>query len=370
MKTMKVNLFFCVAISFSLSMYFGLFETKTTQAESLDSAKKNVSELLKPNPSAHPKSTPKTGVKMKDKSKTQKLNQGNSALGVKLDSVIHPLPSPAPTKTIQIQSKGGISTSQLPNSTIIVDCSKDEARIDSTTGYQMCSVYSVSNEDSSKNNIDIQSKVEALFSMSSASGAVVSTANLMNYVEKKILFNFDVIKNGEYVYIKGSRSAAALEEGIQGTRYAVNNLKLYRDVGKFVDPELAIEDAFKNVKSFGTKLGYSTVAFEVFSNIYENATEIDSNGNVVLQKEINKSKVATDAIIDVGFGGGGIAASVAIGAYVGSVAPGFGTIIGAGAGLLVGIGYTYLTEGLEINGVSLKTGTKNIANQTFDSKGW
>jgi hypothetical protein len=70
-------------------------------------------------------------------------------------------------------------------------------------------------------------------------------------------------------------------------------------------------------------------------------------------------KVASDAVVDITFGVGGIAASATAGAIAGSFVPVVGTAAGAGVGLIAGIGYSLATEGFTFYGKTIKDWVKD-----------
>ena len=167
---------------------------------------------------------------------------------------------------------------------------------------------------------------ELFVKLSDAAGYTNTGINTTKGIAAYIKDGFYVVKRGEYIYIKGARSASALAEGIKGTRYAVKNVDKYVSVGKYVDPKIAGREAF-NVKSLGGKLGAAAIGLDVAAGVYEN-----------YQEGAEAQEYVVDAIVDGGFAAGGIWASAAVGAVVGSAIPIpiVGTLIGAGVGVLVG----------------------------------
>lgn len=167
---------------------------------------------------------------------------------------------------------------------------------------------------------------ELFVKLSDAAGYTNTVVNTTKGIAAYIKDGFYVVKRGEYIYIKGARSASALAEGIKGTRYAVKNVDKYVSVGKYVDPKIAGREAF-NVKSLGGKLGAAAIGLDVAAGVYEN-----------YQEGAEAQEYVVDAVVDGGFAAGGIWASAAVGAVVGSAIPIpiVGTLIGAGVGVLVG----------------------------------
>ena len=97
---------------------------------------------------------------------------------------------------------------------------------------------------------------------------------------------------------------------------------------------------------------FVSVAFDSGLGIYEN-----------IQNNVKTQKIVSDAVVDVGFGLGGIAASTATGAAFGTVVPGAGNIAGAVVGFASGVGYYILTDVVTING-------KSVVDWTKEGAGW
>ena len=204
----------------------------------------------------------------------------------------------------------------------------------------------------SKKNVEFDAK--AFASPGNSYGTTIATANAVNYLEKYTKDGFSVQKKGDYAIVKGARSTSALEEGINGTRYAAKNADKYSEVFKFVDPNIAVKNAL-NPKTTTAKLGYAGVALDVGFDTYNNV----KNG-------ASGTKIAADAIVDIGFGTGAIASGAAVGAAVGSVVPVAGTLVGAVAGAAAGLAYIAVTEGIKVDGVSLKDKAKQETKTVLD----
>ena len=94
---------------------------------------------------------------------------------------------------------------------------------------------------------------ELFVKLSDAAGYTNTVVNTTKGIAAYIKDGFYVVKRGEYIYIKGARSASALAEGIKGTRYAVKNVDKYVSVGKYVDAKIA---QFGRIDDyFGDKIG-------------------------------------------------------------------------------------------------------------------
>ena len=212
---------------------------------------------------------------------------------------------------------------------------------------------------------------ELFVKLSDAAGYTNTVVNTTKGIAAYIKDGFYVVKRGEYIYIKGARSAPALAEGIKGTRYAVKNVDKYVSVGKYVDPKIAGREAF-NVKSLGGKLGAAAIGLDVAAGVYEN-----------YQEGAEAQEYVVDAVVDGGFAAGGIWASasagaittstivgigstIATGAAVGSVIPIIGTIAGAIVGIGVGLYLDKKFEKDELGDKTIKEWMKVGVNKTID----
>ena len=212
---------------------------------------------------------------------------------------------------------------------------------------------------------------ELFVKLSDAAGYTNTVVNTTKGIAAYIKDGFYVVKRGEYIYIKGARSASALAEGIKGTRYAVKNVDKYVSVGKYVDPKIAGREAF-NVKSLGGKLGAAAIGLDVAAGVYEN-----------YQEGAEAQEYVVDAVVDGGFAAGGIWASassgaittstivgigstIATGAAVGSVIPIIGTIAGAIVGIGVGLYLDKKFEKDELGDKTIKEWMKVGVNKTID----
>lgn len=212
---------------------------------------------------------------------------------------------------------------------------------------------------------------ELFVKLSDAAGYTNTGINTTKGIAAYIKDGFYVVKRGEYIYIKGARSASALAEGIKGTRYAVKNVDKYVSVGKYVDPKIAGREAF-NVKSLGGKLGAAAIGLDVAAGVYEN-----------YQEGAEAQEYVVDAVVDGGFAAGGIWASasagaittstivgigstIATGAAVGSVIPIIGTIAGAIVGIGVGLYLDKKFEKDELGDKTIKEWMKVGVNKTID----
>ncbi|MBE9913130.1 WXG100 family type VII secretion target [Paenibacillus donghaensis] len=166
-------------------------------------------------------------------------------------------------------------------------------------------------------------------------------------------FNVNMRNNGTVATIKGARSPFALNEGIRGTRYTLNNAEKNPQVWKFVDPKIAAKEAL-SIKGLGGKLGYAGLLFDTGVSGFED------------YKRGGASRAAASVIVNGGLGLGTMASSAAIGAAVGSAVPVAGTAVGAVVGLASGVVISAVTD-IEINGKSLKTYAVDGVNAAIDS---
>ena len=200
---------------------------------------------------------------------------------------------------------------------------------------------------------------ELFVKLSDAAGYTNTVVNTTKGIAAYIKDGFYVVKRGEYIYIKGARSASALAEGIKGTRYAVKNVDKYVSVGKYVDPKIAGREAF-NVKSLGGKLGAAAIGLDVAAGVYEN-----------YQEGAEAQEYVVDAVVDGGFSAGGIWASAAAGAKVGAVVgswiPIVGTLAGAIIGIAAGFVFDKVLSEVEFNDKTAKDWVKAGMNKVIDN---
>ena len=200
---------------------------------------------------------------------------------------------------------------------------------------------------------------ELFVKLSDAAGYTNTVVNTTKGIAAYIKDGFYVVKRGEYIYIKGARSASALAEGIKGTRYAVKNVDKYVSVGKYVDPKIAGREAF-NVKSLGGKLGAAAIGLDVAAGVYEN-----------YQEGAEAQEYVVDAVVDGGFAAGGIWASAAAGAKVGAVVgswiPIVGTLAGAIIGIAAGFVFDKVLSEVEFNDKTAKDWVKAGMNKVIDN---
>lgn len=123
---------------------------------------------------------------------------------------------------------------------------------------------------------------------------------------------------------------------------------------KYVDSELKYADDLFGKTSVAAKgvkaLPYVSAAVDTGIGIIENINEGTA-----------PERIASDAVVDVGFGLAGIGAASYVGGLVGSFVPVpvVGTLVGAGVGTLTGIVYYGITEAWTINGKSISDWTKD-----------
>ena len=177
-------------------------------------------------------------------------------------------------------------------------------------------------------------------------------------------YGFSVYKKGAYAIVKGARSITAINQGIKGTRYAFANASKYGNVFQYIDPKIAVKNALTGK---GSILGYAMVALDTGLGIYEN-----------IQNGTKPQKIVSDAVVDTGLGIGSIALSAAAGAKIGALAgtvfPGWGNVIGALGGAVVGVGAYVLTDVIEFNGKSgsewIKEGASVVADGVVEAGKW
>ncbi|AEY66096.1 DUF4157 domain-containing protein [Clostridium sp. BNL1100] len=119
-----------------------------------------------------------------------------------------------------------------------------------------------------------------------------------------------------------------------------------------------------NAKAASTASGFGKVA-KVANDIGKAAAItsliVDTSFGIYenIQEDAPIDKIIIDAEVDSLYSAGGIAASAAAGSVAGSVVPGAGTLAGAAGGAIGGIAYMIVTEGVNIDGKSLKDLTKD-----------
>ncbi|GAB6989034.1 WXG100 family type VII secretion target [Paenibacillus pini] len=186
-----------------------------------------------------------------------------------------------------------------------------------------------------------------------AGWASIGYGSLMLGAMAKSGFNVNMKNNGSVATIKGARSSFALKEGINGTRYTLNNAAKNPQVWKFIDPKIAAKEAF-SVKGIGGKLGYAGLILDTGVSGYQD------------YQQGGATRAAASVVVNGGIGLGTLAGSAAIGAAVGSAVPVAGTIVGAGVGLVAGVVISAVTD-IEINGKSLKTYAVDGVDTAIDS---
>ena len=95
-------------------------------------------------------------------------------------------------------------------------------------------------------------------------------------------------------------------------------------------------------------VSYGSVAIDVGIGIYEN-----------VQNNAAPHKVLTDALVDVAISGGSIWAAGYIGAAIGSVIPGAGTLVGGLIGMGVGLLLNVVTDCIYVDGKNFRQHTKD-----------
>ena len=168
---------------------------------------------------------------------------------------------------------------------------------------------------------------------------------------------FEIIKNGKYLIVKGKNAfVRGSEIGIPGRRYAIDNLKNYPEIGKYMNPITGAKEGFKGALN---KFAIAGIALETTVNWMEN----DKNNEDLTKK-------LADATVDVGLGVGVSLATGAItGAAVGSVVPVVGTavgaVIGVGVSVLSGIAINAAIKGDYFNGKSIEKHLKDNVEKGY-----
>ena len=174
-------------------------------------------------------------------------------------------------------------------------------------------------------------------------------------------YGFNVNKFGQYAIIKGAHTSAALNQGIQGTRYAFKNAKSYDNVFSYIKPSAALNNTFSVRNSIGGinysgVFTYAAIAMDVGVGIYDN-----------IQNDTPTQRIVSDAVVDTTFDVGSIVATTAVGAAVGSVVPGIGNVVGSIAVFFVG-GIIYIvTDVVTINDNSIRGWAKEGAGYVADA---
>ena len=139
-------------------------------------------------------------------------------------------------------------------------------------------------------------------------------------------------------------------------------VKRFLQVFKYFDPKSGAITSVRDLRSFGTRLGYAGVIWETGEHFVDN-----------IQDEKGWSYTTAELFVDVGFGVGGMAVSAAAGAKVGAMIGMWGGPVGAGVGavtgLFVGIGLAYLTDGWTIHGKSVNEHVKEGLSNVLDGVG-
>lgn len=120
-----------------------------------------------------------------------------------------------------------------------------------------------------------------------------------------------------------------------------------------------------SVSKIANVAGYVAIGIDVGTGVYDNV-QLYNEG------KIDTTRIGTDAIVDTTSGLVGLGASVGSGALYGSIVPGAGTVGGAVAGFVVGVGYMVGTEVFEPEGKSIKDRAKEGLYKwyTQDNSDW
>ena len=106
-------------------------------------------------------------------------------------------------------------------------------------------------------------------------------------------------------------------------------------------------------------LGYLSVATNTISGIVTNIR----NGESV-------DRIVSDATVDIAIGAGSIWASAALGSLMGSFVPGVGNLIGAAAGLAIGVTLYAMDDLVDKIKDAFYTASVNISNFFNELFGW
>jgi len=106
---------------------------------------------------------------------------------------------------------------------------------------------------------------------------IQDTIKVADLIEAEI-DGFDIVKKGNNLIPKGAGSNTADKLGIKGTKYSIDNLEKYPNVGKFVDPKVAAKDALTDNQKW----------INPFIGVVQNITNKEPG-----------TKVVADAIVDV-----------------------------------------------------------------------
>ena len=194
-----------------------------------------------------------------------------------------------------------------------------------------------------------------------------SITNVYDYIK----YGFRLIRKGNYIVVKGARTAAAIRRGITGTRYSISSVNKYWDILGDIDLPNSLKSEFLPFKpsgrgiNGGAVLNYLGIALKTGVGIAEN-----------IEAGTRTQKVVSDAIVDVAVESGIIAGSTAVGSVIGSIIPIpiVGTVVGTGVGYIVGEGIDFLVNEDFINGKSIVDWTKEgagwVADRVVDAGEW
>ena len=186
----------------------------------------------------------------------------------------------------------------------------------------------------------------------------------------RLRYGFDVVydKGKGYVRIKGAHTWFTSNANIGGRLYTLRHAANNPHVWGFVDWKQAVKNTFsltvKGKVNWSGILGHGLTAAGVLMGVAEN-----------LQEGTSAPRILTDAAVDVGIGvattvGSAWAtasATAAVGGTVGSAVPIAGTAVGAAAGFVVGGFIYFATDVFQVNGKTLREGTKDVIGGAVDS---
>ena len=158
-----------------------------------------------------------------------------------------------------------------------------------------------------------------------------------------------------------SRITLSIKGLATSLKNAIKNSSRPKNIGagtfaKQCAKDMAMVSRFEKVASTVLSISaYVSVAIDVGVGIADN---IDNGAT--------KKKIILDSLVDLTVSGGSIwlagTMGSAVGTAVGTVLPGIGNVVGAGAGFVIGIGLYALTDMATINGKNLRTWAKEGVN--------
>ncbi|WP_105616994.1 RHS repeat-associated core domain-containing protein [Vallitalea okinawensis] len=225
-----------------------------------------------------------------------------------------------------------------------LDSNGDEVIISSSNGYTSPKVNKPVSDSQNKNEINIEkngndkaeiSEITMNWSNYNNSGTLIDTVN--NGVDAAALVGQEIIPK----VIENSTKPSNIGPGTWN-----------KMVGQQIDE---VTSSLSSVNKGTAIVNIVLVAIDAGGNI---------NNNV--EQGVDTNRIITDATVDVAVGGGAILASTEAGALAGSIVPVYGNLVGAGVGFVVGIGYTVVTDVVEIDGKTVEDHMKDGLDAVVD----